>query len=423
MERACGTWSRLLGLASLRNLAAAYGERAVLQDVSLELPARGVLALMGPGGAGKSTLLRILAGMDAAQPELVVNGELELDTADVELVAQRAVNYVSTVRENLVSALTNRSRLTRLEQDELLRRTFLRLGVGSLAARRDTRMVELDAGERRLVAIVRAAVRRPALVLLDEPSVGLDPTGRAALLECVRQLAKHCAVVYSTHNRRDALELGATVALLSGGTIQEVAPADRFFSRPETPAGRQYVESGNCALPPPSVPASGINVRAAMVPRGFRWVIRDRLGGVPRPGLIRDLRDDVEGLRSLGIDLLVGLEETRIEVSPHLQYIWFPIPDMGAPPPAECIPLLQKVEAHLAAGKRIAFHCKGGLGRTGTLLATYLIYHEGLRAQEALLKVRAVEPRYVQSDEQVRFLEHFERRYRAASSVNRTPHD
>ncbi|MCA9642968.1 MAG: ATP-binding cassette domain-containing protein, partial [Myxococcales bacterium] len=253
------------------DLTAAYGERAVLQGVNLELPARGVLALMGPGGAGKSTLLRILAGMHTSQPELVVSGELMPDPDAVELVAQRAVNYVSTVRENLVSALPNRSRLTRLEQEEILERLFTRLGVEQLSARKEEKMLALGAGERRLVAIVRAAVRQPQLVLLDEPSVGLDEAERETLIDCVRRLSMLCGVVYSTHNRRDALELGASVALLSGGTIQEVGEAKRFFLNPSSTAGLQYVDSGNCALPAPSIPPSGETSRAALIPRGFRW--------------------------------------------------------------------------------------------------------------------------------------------------------
>ncbi|MCB9585327.1 MAG: ATP-binding cassette domain-containing protein [Polyangiaceae bacterium] len=343
------------------DLTAAYGERAVLQGVNLELPARGVLALMGPGGAGKSTLLRILAGMHTSQPELVVSGELMPDPDAVELVAQRAVNYVSTVRENLVSALPNRSRLTRLEQEEILERLFTRLGVEQLSARKEEKMLALGAGERRLVAIVRAAVRQPQLVLLDEPSVGLDEAERETLIDCVRRLSMLCGVVYSTHNRRDALELGASVALLSGGTIQEVGEAKRFFLNPSSTAGLQYVDSGNCALPAPSIPPSGETSRAALIPRGFRWVIRDRLGGVPRPGLLREGAEDEAGLRLLQIDTLVGLEETKIELSPHFEYLWFPIPDMGAPVLSECIPVLQQVESRIAGGKRVVFHCKGGL--------------------------------------------------------------
>jgi atypical dual specificity phosphatase len=154
-------------------------------------------------------------------------------------------------------------------------------------------------------------------------------------------------------------------------------------------------------------------------PRGLHWVKRGQLAGLPRPGLLVDVEEDVSGLYSLGIGTLVTLEETRTVDEELLrrhaiESLWWPIPDMSAPTLEEADRLCAEIATRLEAGTAVAVHCRAGLGRTGTILASYLIA-EGLSALEALERVRCQQPRFIQSDEQIEFLTEFAR-HRATTS-------
>ncbi len=103
-----------------------------------------------------------------------------------------------------------------------------------------------------------------------------------------------------------------------------------------------------------------------------------------------------------------------------MENIWSPIPDMDAPSHTQALDICRKIEQAMRDEKVVAVHCRAGLGRTGTILAAYLIW-EGQEALDALETVRRVEPRWVQSEEQVAFLEQFATVLAELSSSPGTP--
>lgn len=143
-------------------------------------------------------------------------------------------------------------------------------------------------------------------------------------------------------------------------------------------------------------------------PRGFRWVRPGRLGGAPRPGITQDIAHDLEALARVGIGALVSL--TTQPVDPNLlatygiEGLHRPVVDMQAPTLEDAVWLCEWVNTRLRQGIAVCFHCRAGLGRTGTALAAQLIWQEGLDAARALSAVRAAEARYVQSVVQEQFL-------------------
>jgi atypical dual specificity phosphatase len=151
---------------------------------------------------------------------------------------------------------------------------------------------------------------------------------------------------------------------------------------------------------------------SARRPRGFAWIVPGQLGGLPRPGIIDDVDEDLRGLAALGVTLLITLEEQQTVdraalAALGIESVHFPIPDMGAPGVGEATSLCARVQAWLETGHRVAYHCLAGHGRTGTMLACQLVC-AGQSARNALEQVRAVNPRYVQSDAQVAFLKRLE---------------
>lgn len=431
---------------SLRGFGVAFGDNLVLRGIDLDVPAVGVTSLMGPGGAGKSTLVRTLAGHNDAQPLLRTWGVARYEGKPLGaggrpfLLAQSARLMIASVAENVAIGFARREMMTVQEQRRRVATLLTELGTPALIERLDARVLELPLGEQRMLAIARAVAAEVPLVLLDEPTVGLDERARATLLEVIRHEARRRAFLLVSHNRQDAQGLGGHIGLLVNGRIAEYASVESFFSAPQTPFGRHFVETGTCYVDPTEEPAPeseavdtprmtrptlgtsrppmSARVAVPRVPRGLHWVRRDALAGLPRPGLLVDVEEDVAGLWSLGIDTLVSLEETRTVPEDLLERhgitsVWLPIPDMAAPSVEEAFSLCERVHGRIAAGGSVAVHCRAGLGRTGTILAAYLIW-EGQSALEALEAVRCVQPRFVQSDEQIEFLSAFAAHCRAS---------
>lgn len=416
---------------TLRGFSVAFGDTTIVEAIDLDVPARGVTALLGSGGAGKSTLLRTLAGHNDAQPALRTWGQARLQGRPLatgprpSLVGQNAKLLLATVAQNLAFGLPDRERLTPLEQRIVVRAALEQAGMSELRSALDTSVVDLPLGLQRCLSVVRTILADPPLVLLDEPTVGLDDDERARLIELLRGEAERRAILLVTHDRTVALALGGLTVLLAQGRVQEVAPTATFFGAPATPAGRLFVETGSCYVPaaPPDDAVAEVTTEVVSVappappppapraPRSLHWVLPQRLAGLPRPGLLEDVDADLAGLSWLGVEVLVNLEETETVPRAAIERaglvpLHVPIVDMEAPSATAALALFEAIDRAIRAGRPVAVHCRAGLGRTGTILAAYLIF-TGLEALDALEKVRRVQPRFVQSKAQLDFLDRF----------------
>lgn len=391
---------------TVHGLEVRRGADVVLDGASLHAQHPGFLFVVGAGGAGKSTLLSALSP-DRARHDLHVDGVLELDGRDL------LRDPVPTVHMPQHAMLDSSGILLR---DELKARHNVgsdtaavwlqRAGAGARTL--DGPVSALSPSTRRLLARMALLEREAGLYLLDEPGADLDDAHRGMLQSRIAQLGRNAMMVVATHNRQDCLELGGQTALLAGGTVQECSDTARFFVSPETGAGKTYVATGNCNL------ASSHPGRAAS--DGIWWVIPGLLCGMSRPGMVADADIQYRSLADAGVRSVVCMEERRdYPLEPlrahGLEFHHFPVPDMAPPSFNQAVDLCRMAEPQITRNQGVAVHCRGGLGRTGTALALLLVWF-GDPAAQAIERVRAAQPRAIQSPAQARFLHDFADRIR-----------
>jgi len=228
---------------SLRGARKRFGAITAVDGIDLEVPAGICFGLLGPNGAGKSTTMRLLTAQARADegeiavlgfhlPEESKQARIEmgvtpqLDNLDVELTARQTLQVFARLY-----------RIPRAERRDAVERA---LRIANLVERADTRVSELSGGMRRRLLIGRALVHQPRLLLLDEPTVGLDPQVRQELWSLIdSQRAEGVTVLMSTHYIEEAERLADVVAVMAAGKIvARGAPAELIAEH----AGRRVLE-------------------------------------------------------------------------------------------------------------------------------------------------------------------------------------
>jgi atypical dual specificity phosphatase len=135
----------------------------------------------------------------------------------------------------------------------------------------------------------------------------------------------------------------------------------------------------------------------------FSWVIEDQLAGMPRPGTDAAIEEDVAFLKRQKIDLLVSLTTDvpgSSQLAEHdIESLHIPVHDFQAPTMNQIVEFVDSTSRVLASGGRVGVHCTAGMGRTGTMLATYLVY-EGSTTEDAIAKIRELRPGSIETVEQ-----------------------
>jgi len=226
-----GTTSTTEPAISLRGVVKRFGDITAVDHFDLEVPDGACIGLLGPNGAGKSTTMRLLTAQALPdEGELTVLGfELPVDSkqarAQCGVVPQiDNLDVTLTVEQNL-RVFTHLYRVSRRDRAAAIDRA---LDIARLTDRRDTKIDKLSGGMRRRLLIARALVHRPRLVMLDEPTVGLDPQVRQelwALMDGLR--SEGTSILMSTHYIEEAERLCDSVTIMSKGrAVASGPPAD-----------------------------------------------------------------------------------------------------------------------------------------------------------------------------------------------------
>lgn len=203
------------------SLCKKFGSRLAVQNASLWLERGQVLGLIGPNGAGKTTLLRMLVGLIRS-----TSGSVKLFGHDVQREFEEALSPVGAIIETpeMYKFLTGRQNLAqyaRMRSDVDAKRVAEVIHLVSLDDRVDERITRYSLGMRQRLGIAQALLHRPRLLILDEPTNGLDPAGMQDLRQMIRRLADEqgMAVLVSSHLLHDVQAVCDSVAIIKNGSL------------------------------------------------------------------------------------------------------------------------------------------------------------------------------------------------------------
>ena len=228
------------------------GETLVVKDLNLSMPRGEFLTMLGPSGSGKTTCLMMLAGFETA-----THGDIRLGGTSINNIPphKRGIGMVfqnyalfphMTVAENLAFPLEVR-KIGKAEREEKIMRALGMVQMQDFAGRRPA---QLSGGQQQRIALARALVFEPELVLMDEPLGALDKQLRETLQFEITRLAHDLGIttVYVTHDQTEALTMSDRVAVFDDGRIQQLAPPDQLYEEPQNSFVAQFIGENNTLM-------------------------------------------------------------------------------------------------------------------------------------------------------------------------------
>ena len=236
-------------IIEFKNISKSFGDKCVLNDVSLYIRRGEFVTILGPSGCGKTTLLRILAGFGSADSgEVCINGVNITDTPPherpVNTVFQRYALFPHLdVYENIAFGL----KLQKVPTDEIDKRVRRVLKMVGMTDYEDRDVESLSGGQQQRVAIARAIVNQPKVLLLDEPLAALDLKMRKDMQIELKEMHRQLGItfVYVTHDQEEALTLSDTIVVMNEGKIQQIGTPTDIYNEPQNSFVADFIGESN----------------------------------------------------------------------------------------------------------------------------------------------------------------------------------
>lgn len=239
----------------LHKVGASYGAEKVLSDISMDIPAHRITAIIGPSGCGKSTLLRCMNGMLSEEPGALTEGEIFLGSQNIKtmktdilrrkvgLVFQTPSPFPFSIYKNMIYGpkyygIRDKTVLKAIAEEKL-RMAGLFDEVKDVMGKS---ALHLSGGQQQRLCIARALSVEPEVLLLDEPCSALDVKASAVIEETLMRLKEKYTVIIVTHNIAQARRISDYAAFLFGGKLVEMRPSEELFTCPEKEETREFLE-------------------------------------------------------------------------------------------------------------------------------------------------------------------------------------
>ncbi|NLW43481.1 MAG: ABC transporter ATP-binding protein [Tissierellia bacterium] len=236
-------------IINLKDIDKSYGDNEVLKDLNLKIYENEFLTLLGPSGCGKTTTLRIIGGFE--NPD---DGIVEFDGENITNIPpyKRKINTVFqkyalfphlNVEENIEFGL----KINKVDESERKKRTAEMLKLVGLSGFEKRRIESLSGGQQQRIAIARALVNRPKVLLLDEPLGALDLKLRKEMQVELKEIQQNVGItfIYVTHDQEEALTMSDTIVVLNEGIIQQIGKPIDIYNEPKNSFVANFIGESN----------------------------------------------------------------------------------------------------------------------------------------------------------------------------------
>ena len=240
-----------------RHVDVYYGDKHAIKDVSLDIGANEVIAMIGPSGCGKSTFLRCLNRMNDTIDNCRVTGTITLDGQDVYdkkldvvplraqvgMVFQKPNPFPKSIYENVAyGPRIHGFASTRAELDAVVQRSLERAGLWEeVKDRLDQPGTGLSGGQQQRLCIARTIAVNPEVILMDEPCSALDPIATAKIEELIDELREQFSIAIVTHSMQQAARVSQRAAYFHLGNLIEIGDTNDIFTNPRHPLTEDYI--------------------------------------------------------------------------------------------------------------------------------------------------------------------------------------
>ncbi len=240
----------------VKHLNVWFDDKQALKDVNMDIPGKGITAIIGPSGCGKSTFIRSINRMNDIIPSCRVEGQIMVDGEDlygpgvdvtqvrkhIGMVFQRPNPFPKSIYENIAYAPRIHGTKDKKKLNEIVERCLRRAALwDEVKDRLDKSAYDLSGGQQQRLCIARALSIDPEIVLFDEPCSALDPIATAKIEDLLAELKDDYTVVIVTHNMQQAARVADQTGFFYLGELIEFGDTTQLFERPENELTENYI--------------------------------------------------------------------------------------------------------------------------------------------------------------------------------------
>jgi phosphate transport system ATP-binding protein len=240
----------------VNDLSLYYGEKKALNEISMQIPANKVTALIGPSGCGKSTFLRCINRMNDLIPSVKITGEMLVEGIDIYdknvdvvnirkkigMVFQKSNPFPKSIFENVAYGPRINGIKNKTELDEIVETSLKQAAIwDELKDRLDDSAMGLSGGQQQRLCIARTLAVSPDIILMDEPASALDPISTSKIEELIHELKEQYTIIIVTHNMQQAARTSDYTAFFYLGELIEIGKTNAIFTKPEKKQTEDYI--------------------------------------------------------------------------------------------------------------------------------------------------------------------------------------
>ena len=240
----------------VNDLSLYYGEKKALKEISMQVPANKVTALIGPSGCGKSTFLRCINRMNDLIPDVKITGQMLVEGVDIYdknvdvvnirkkigMVFQKSNPFPKSIYENIAYGPKINGIKDKTQLDEIVETSLRQAAIWEeLKDRLDDSAMGLSGGQQQRLCIARTLAVSPDIILMDEPASALDPLSTSKIEELVHELKEQYTIIIVTHNMQQAARTSDHTAFFYMGELIEMGKTKDIFTKPEKKQTEDYI--------------------------------------------------------------------------------------------------------------------------------------------------------------------------------------